>query len=53
MFLDVLEVGWVVDYVQSEEGDCEFIRGSVPFVQRVPGLTTGGAVGLEFLHAAF
>lgn len=53
VFLDVLEVGWVVDNVQSEERDCELVGGSVPLIQRVPGFAAGGAVCLEFLYVAF
>lgn len=52
VFLDMLEVGGVVDDVQSEEGDCELVGRSVPFIQRVPGFAAGGAVCLEFLHVA-
>ena len=52
VLLNVLEVAWVVYDMETKKGNGHLVGWSVSLIKRVPGLTTGSAVGLEFLGIA-
>jgi hypothetical protein len=53
VLLNVLEIGGVVDDMQTEERNCHLEGWSVSLVEGIPGLAAGSAVGLELLNIAF
>lgn len=48
VLLDMFEVGWVIDNMETEERNCYLISRSISFIKRIPRFTTGFAMGLKF-----
>lgn len=53
VLLDMFKIGGVINDVQAKERYCHLISRPVSFVERVPGLAAGSAIGFEFLGIPF
>lgn len=53
VLLNVLEVGGMIDDMQTEERNCHLVGRPISLVEGIPGLAASSAVGLELLSIAF